>query len=120
MDLDQVQLKSEFMEIRRRFKRLERRYRRVQWALAGLVVLTTAAALFNLLRVPNIQGELLDARGVVLRDRFGRVMAELRASDELAELALYGARGSARLIVRDDRSMVVLDNNGQRKVVETP
>lgn len=120
MDLDQVQLKSEFMEIRRRFKRLERRYKRVQWALGALLLATVAAVLLNLLHKPDIQGQTLDARGVVLRDRFGRVMAELRASDELAELALYGPRGSARLIVRDDRSMVVLDSNGQRRVVETP
>ncbi len=108
------------MEIRRRFKRLERRYRRVQWALGGLLAVTLAAAAVNLLRVPDVKGQVLDARGVVLRDRFGKVLAELRASDELAELALYGPRGSARLIVRDDRSMVVLDHNGQRKVVETP
>lgn len=120
MDLDQVQLKSEFIEIRRRFKRLERRYRRVQWALGAMAALTVGAVALNLLHVPDLQGQTVDARGLVLRDRFGRVQAELRASDELAELALYGPNGSARMMVRDDRTQVVLDSRGQRRVVETP
>lgn len=118
VDFDQIHLRSEFMDIRKRFSRMERRYRRLQWSVALLTLLTVVAAALGLWR--QTRGEVIDAQAVVLRDRFGQVVAELRANDQLAELALFGPKGTARLLVHADRTAVVLEHQGQRRTIEAP
>lgn len=120
VDFDQLQLKSEFNDIRRRLSILERRQRRLLGlvlvlgaALAGL-----AATAFSVSPVPG--PKTVEAQRFVVRERGGAVLAELGATDDGVMLSLFGASGWAKLGVDQRRAALILDAAGGHTVYQVP
>ncbi len=119
MDFDQIQLKSEFASMRRKLAKVEAQNRRLR--LAGIAILAAGmVAGAWLVKILARESRVVEAERFVVRDRQGRVVAELSGSDAGSELALYGFVGKARLVVDPERAMLVLDGRGQRSIYSAP